>query len=81
MERMRERKRLQNRRRVQRLVVTALVYLALLTAAVVGFLGGVWILKHTGYGWLMLMVLCFGIGGWLFFQLAEEGQASSSLIY
>lgn len=55
--------RLMDRRKMMRLMVCALIYLALLVGTVVLFLGSVWFLKNVGYGWLMISLLCLVIGG------------------
>ena len=74
MERARIRRMQLVRRRVMRWLVIAAIYLGLLTGTVTLVLGSVWFVKHTVYGWWMLLGLCLFVGGWLFFRLSQEGQ-------
>lgn len=75
------RKRQMARRHILRWLVIGAVYASLLMGAVVVFLGMVWILKNTVYGWWLLLIGCLTVGSWLFFRLSQEGCVNHTVRY
>ena len=81
MEYMMMRKRQMMRKRILRLIVIAGIYAGLLLGAVAAFLGMVWFIKNTVYGWWVVLIGCLFVGGWLFFCLAREGCLGRTVRY
>lgn len=81
MEYRRNRKRQTIKRRLLRALVIAAIYVGLMAGAVTLFLGSVWVVRNTVYGWSVMLMLCIVMGVWMFFCLNREEAGSRRVRY